>query len=250
MTNYLHDRVKPFKDSASNKKDQVAEMFNRIALRYDFLNRFLSAGIDVYWRKKAILQLLGNDPKHILDVATGTGDMAIMMTNYLSAEKITGIDISQGMLHIGKEKTARLRLEGIIELQMGDAEALSYPDNSFDAVAVAFGVRNFQDLEKGLTEMLRVLRPGGKLVVLEFSKPKLAGFRRLYHFYLKKIAPGIGKIISKSPEAYQYLHASVTAFPEGNDFISILVKTGYLDVYLKRLSLGICTLYCGRKKPL
>jgi demethylmenaquinone methyltransferase/2-methoxy-6-polyprenyl-1,4-benzoquinol methylase len=248
MTKYLHDSITPFKDSARNKKEQVAEMFNRIAFRYDFLNRFLSAGIDLYWRKRAIHQLVANRPQYILDVATGTGDMAIMMSKYLSPLKITGIDISGGMLLIAEAKAAKLGLHDLIEFQKGDGEALCYPDNSFDAVTVAFGVRNFEDLEKGLHEMLRVLKPGGKLVVLEFSKPKLVGFKRLYHFYLRMIAPGIGKIISKSPEAYQYLQASVNAFPEGENFVSILIKTGYTDIYLKELSLGICTLYCGSKK--
>lgn len=248
MTEYNHDTIVPFKDSALNKKKQVAEMFNNIAFRYDFLNRFLSAGIDVYWRKKAIKELLAINPKKILDVATGTGDVAIMMTKYLSPEKIIGIDISEGMLDFGKQKIEKLHLENIIQLQTGDSEAIHFPDNSFDAITVAFGVRNFENLEKGLQEMLRVLKPGGKLIVLEFSKPKQPAFKGFYNFYMKIVTPGVGKLISKNAEAYQYLNDSVNAFPEGKNFLNILDKTGYANTYLKALSLGICSIYCGSKK--
>ncbi len=259
----------PFKDSGLGKKQQVADMFDRIAFRYDFLNRFLSGGIDIYWRKKAIRELAaakanagasvvqregsalgkaGGKGWNILDVATGTADMAIMMTRYLSPEKITGIDISTGMLDIGRQKIARLKLEGQVELYTGDSEAIHFPDNHFDAISVAFGVRNFENLEKGLQEMLRVLKPGGRLVVLEFSQPKKAGFRQLYEVYLRLVAPGIGRLLSKSREAYAYLNESVKAFPEGEDFVEILDKNGYIDTRLKRLSLGICTIYTGGKK--
>jgi len=247
MTKYLHDSVIPFRDSPHNKKEQIAEMFDGIAFRYDFLNRFLSGGIDRYWRRKAISELLPLQPRFILDVATGTGDMPILMSKYLSPEKITGIDISEGMLQIGKLKTQKLQLGKLIVLEIGDAEALSYPDNGFDAITVAFGVRNFADLEKGLTEMFRTLRPGGKLVVLEFSKPKLRGFKGLYRFYMRRVATGIGRLISKSPEAYAYLEESVHSFPEGDDFLSILSHAGFRENQAKPLSLGICTLYTGVK---
>ena len=248
MAKYSHDTVVPFKDSELGKKQQIADMFDRIAFRYDFLNRFLSGGIDIYWRKKAIRELAVSSPRHILDVATGTADMAIMMTRYLSPEKITGIDISAGMLDIGRQKIARLKLEGQIELHKGDSEAISFPDNSFDAITVAFGVRNFENLEKGLQEMLRVLQPGGRLVVLEFSQPKKAGFKQLYQVYLRLVAPGIGRLLSKSREAYAYLNESVKAFPEGEAFVEILDKNGYRKTRLKRLSLGICTIYIGEKQ--
>src|SRR5258708_2563681 len=253
MAEYTHDKVVPFKDSELGKKQQVADMFDRIAFRYDFLNRFLSGGIDIYWRKRAIRELAAapqGDPHgwNILDVATGTADMAIMMSRYLSPEKITGIDISTGMLDIGRQKIARLKLEDRVELYTGDSEAILFPDNSFDAISVAFGVRNFENLEKGLQEMLRVLKPGGRLVVLEFSQPKKAGFRQLYEVYLRLVAPGIGRLLSKSREAYAYLNESVKAFPEGEDFVEILDKNGYIDTRLKRLSLGICTIYTGGKK--
>jgi len=251
MTEYTHDRIVPFKDSGLSKKQQIASMFDRIAFRYDFLNRFLSGGIDVYWRKKAIRELArpgeGVQPLSILDVATGTGDMAIMMTKYLSPQKVTGIDISEGMLEIGRQKVARLKLEGQILLLSGDSEAIGFPDSHFDAVTVAFGVRNFEDLEKGLQEMLRVLKPGGRLAVLEFSHPKTAGIRQLYNFYLRLVAPGIGKMLSSSREAYQYLNDSVKAFPEGQNFVNILNKNGFHKTRLKRLSLGICTIYIGEK---
>jgi len=250
MTKYSHDTVVPFKDSELGKKQQVADMFDRIAFRYDFLNRFLSGGIDIYWRKKAIRALAeGKDTRewNILDVATGTADMAIMMNRYLSPEKITGIDISTGMLDIGRQKIARLKLDSKIQLFTGDSEAIHFPDNSFDAISVAFGVRNFENLEKGLQEMRRVLRPGGRLVILEFSQPKKAGFRQLYELYLRLVAPGIGRLLSKSREAYAYLNESVRAFPEGDDFVGILDKNGYRNTRLRRLSLGICTIYTGEK---
>ncbi len=243
-----HDPIVPFKQSEAGKKAQIADMFDKIAFRYDFLNRFLSGGIDVTWRKKAIRELVEIEPKQILDVATGTADVAIMMQKYLQPEKITGIDISEGMLELGRKKIAKALLNGKIDLLQGDSETINFPDNSFDAVTVAFGVRNFENLRKGLSEMLRVLRPGGKLVVLEFSKPTTTGFKSLYKFYMNIIAPGMGKIISKNRDAYQYLNDSVQAFPQGQEFINILNEEGYVGTYFKKLTLGICTIYCGKKK--
>ena len=250
MAEFTHDKVVPFKDSQPGKKQQVAAMFDRIAFRYDFLNRFLSGGIDIYWRRRAIRELLALQPKHILDVATGTADMAIFMTRYLSPDKITGIDISTGMLEIGRQKIARHQLEGKIVLQEGDSENIQAPDNTFDAITVAFGVRNFEHLEKGLREMLRVLKPGGRLVILEFSHPKTPGIRQLYNLYLNIVAPRIGKMVSHSGEAYQYLNDSVKAFPEGTALVRILESNGYVNTRLKRLSLGICSIYTGEKAPL
>jgi demethylmenaquinone methyltransferase/2-methoxy-6-polyprenyl-1,4-benzoquinol methylase len=247
MATYLHDKIVPFKDSNLGKKQQVANMFNRIAYRYDFLNRFLSAGIDVYWRKKAIKELSGLQPQVILDTATGTADIPIMIAKYLRPKKIIGIDISEGMLELGRKKIAALNLSGSIELQVGDCEAINFPDNVFDAITVAFGVRNFENLENGLREMIRVLKPGGKLVILEFSKPKQSGLKGFYEFYMRAIAPAIGKLVSKNKEAYRYLNESVKIFPEGNDFITILKNTGYSHTYLKPLSMGICTIYSGQK---
>lgn len=247
MSKFAHDTIVPFKNSELSKKQQVAAMFDKIAFRYDFLNRFLSAGIDVSWRKKAISQLKGLQPKYILDVATGTGDVAILTEKMLNPAKITGVDISEGMLEIGKKKLHKLGLQNKIELLQGDSETLNFPDNTFDAITVAFGVRNFQNLEKGLTEMRRVLRPGGKLVVLEFSRPKQPVFKLVYNLYMKTIAPGFGKLIAKNKDAYEYLNESVQRFPEGADFIAILDKTGYITTYAKTLTLGICSLYCGNK---
>ncbi|MCW3110174.1 MAG: 2-heptaprenyl,4-naphthoquinone methyltransferase MenG [Segetibacter sp.] len=247
MAKYAHDTIVPFKESNQSKKQQVAAMFDKIAFRYDFLNRFLSAGIDVSWRKKAIKQLQSIQPKYILDVATGTGDVAILTQKIMHPTKITGIDISEGMLEIGKKKIEKLGLQNEIELLQGDSETLSFPDSSFDAITVAFGVRNFQNLEKGLAEMLRVLKPGGKLVVLEFSRPKQFLFKAVYNLYMNTIAPGFGKLIAKNKDAYQYLNDSVQRFPEGHQFIDILKNTGYSSTYSKILTLGICTVYCGSK---
>ncbi len=248
MAKYTHDTVVPFEGSGETKKKQVASMFDQIAFRYDFLNRFLSGGIDIYWRKRAIRELVEIKPQHMLDVATGTGDLAITAQKYLHPEKIIGIDISVGMLNLGREKIRKLGLQEVIELQTGDSEAINFPDATFDAITVAFGVRNFEDLEKGLGEMFRTLKPGGKLVVLEFSKPKQQLFSGVYNLYMKVVAPGIGKWFSKNKDAYKYLHSSVKAFPEGETFLHILEKTGFTETTLKRLSLGICTIYCGRKK--
>ncbi len=247
MANYQHDAVVPFKDSAESKKKQVEKMFDSIAFRYDFLNHFLSAGIDVGWRKKAIKQLRSLAPKAILDVATGTGDMAILACKLLKVEKITGIDISDGMLEIGKKKIKNLGLQNRVELLKGDSETIKFTDNSFDAVTVAFGVRNFQDLELGLNEIKRVLKPGGKLIVLECTKPKLPVIKNFYNLYLNIIAPRIGRMISKNKDAYQYLNESVQKFPEGKDFVEILNKLGYKNASCKTLSLGISSIYCGEK---
>ncbi|MBO9571001.1 MAG: bifunctional demethylmenaquinone methyltransferase/2-methoxy-6-polyprenyl-1,4-benzoquinol methylase UbiE [Chitinophagaceae bacterium] len=246
MARYSHDTVVPFKNSAQSKKEQVSGMFDDIAYRYDFLNRFLSGGIDITWRKKLINQLKDIKPRTILDVATGTGDVAIMAQKMLKPERITGIDISEGMLEIGRKKISKLLLNNEIELIKGDSEAINFPDRSFDAVTVAFGVRNFENLEKGLSEILRVLRPGGKLVIAEFSKPK-GWFRWVYNIYMSVVATRIGKIFCKNREAYQYLHSSVKAFPEGKTFLHILQQVGFKETSLKRLSLGICTIYWGTK---
>ncbi len=248
MSNSLpHDTILPYGDKNRSKKDQVADMFNQIAFRYDFLNRFLSGGIDIYWRKKAISELRTLKPKKVLDVATGTADVALMTMKYLTPEKIIGIDISTGMLELGRKKIAKAMLNDRIELLEGDSETINFPNNTFDAVTVAFGVRNFEHLHKGISEMLRVLKPGGKLVVLEFSRPKSKGFKGLYKIYMNLVAPGIGKMVSKNRAAYQYLNDSVQAFPEGNDFLKILQEMGFTNTYLKTLSLGICTIYCGTR---
>jgi demethylmenaquinone methyltransferase/2-methoxy-6-polyprenyl-1,4-benzoquinol methylase len=247
MTDFAHDTVVPYKDSDGSKKQQVAAMFDDIAFKYDFLNRFLSAGIDIKWRKKAINQIKDLQPQNILDVATGTADVAIMASGMLKPKKIVGIDISNGMLEIGRKKVVKAGLENIIELLNGDSETINFKDDSFDAVTVAFGVRNFQHLEKGLSEIYRVLKPGGKLVVLEFSKPKMPGVKGVYNLYMQVICPNVGKLFSKNRNAYKYLDESIKKFPEGKNFTNILDNLGYKDTYCKPLSFGICSIYCGTK---
>jgi demethylmenaquinone methyltransferase/2-methoxy-6-polyprenyl-1,4-benzoquinol methylase len=248
MPKYAHEKVLPYEGSGESKKQQVARMFDEISGKYDFLNRFLSAGIDVTWRKKMLKTLKPLQPKIMLDVATGTGDVAIMAEALLKPEKIIGIDISDGMLELGREKLRTRQLTDVITLQNGDSEAIDFPDNSFDAVTVAFGVRNFENLEKGLQEILRVLKPGGMLCVLEFSKPTLPGIEQLYNLYLGILAPEIAKLVSKNKDAYKYLNNSVRAFPEGKAFTAIMNLSGYKETTCRKLSLGICSLYTGRKQ--
>jgi demethylmenaquinone methyltransferase / 2-methoxy-6-polyprenyl-1,4-benzoquinol methylase len=238
--------VVPYKDSSGDKKSQVARMFDSIAGRYDFLNHFLSAGIDIYWRRKAIDQLAGSHPDHILDIATGTGDLALEAVR-LAPQKITGIDISTGMLQIGQQKIARKNLSHLIELLPGDSENIAYPDNHFDAVTVAFGVRNFENLAKGLSEMHRVLKPGGKAVVLEFSKPRSFPFKQGYNAYFKYILPLFGRLISNDQAAYSYLPESVQAFPDGMDFIRIFEQAGFKEAKWHSLTFGISSIYTGNK---
>ncbi len=222
-------------------------MFNKIAPYYDFLNHFLSLGIDTLWRKKAISQLSAVKPKNILDVATGTADLALETCKQLNPEKVIGVDISTEMLEIGRKKIAKRGFENIIDLQEGDSENLSFESNTFDAITVAFGVRNFENLRKGLREMNRVLKQGGQLVILEFSKPRIFPFKQLFNLYFKYLLPTIGKITSKDPKAYKYLYDSVQAFPDGDNFVTILENSGFKSIQCISLSLGICTIYTGRK---
>jgi demethylmenaquinone methyltransferase / 2-methoxy-6-polyprenyl-1,4-benzoquinol methylase len=238
--------VVPYKEDRSGKKEQVARMFDSISGNYDFLNHFLSLGIDIRWRKKAVKLLAPGNPKLILDVATGTGDFAVE-TLKLNPDKVVGIDISEGMLEVGRKKMKDHGYDSKIELLSGDSENLPFEENKFDAVVVAFGVRNFENLEKGLTEMYRVLKPGGRMVVLEFSKPKMFPFKQLYNFYFNFILPKIGKLISRDPAAYTYLPESVQAFPDGDSFVGILNRIGFKDTLCKPLTLGISSLYTGIK---
>ena len=246
MTEFSHDKIKPFSDQGS-KKEQVSEMFDHIAPRYDFMNRFLSVGIDVSWRRKAIKRFQKDNPRVLLDVATGTADMSIMAARILQPEKIIGIDISEKMLEIGRRKIDKEGLGTKIELFSGDGETINFPKDTFDGVMVAFGVRNFENLEKGMAEILRVMRPGAQLIVLEFSKPKLPGVKTLYNFYMGVVAPQMAKWFNQNKKAYQYLNESAKAFPDRQLFIDVLNKTGYSDTSFKPLSLGICCIYSGRK---
>jgi len=238
--------VLPYKEKNTAKKQQVAEMFNNISRKYDFLNHFLSLGIDIVWRKKAIKMLKKDNPKQILDIATGTGDFAIEALA-LNPDKVIGVDISEGMIEMGKKKIEKKGLQDKIELRMGDSEGLLFEDNKFDAIIVSFGVRNFENLEKGLADMCRVLKPGGKVVVLEFSKPTKFPFKQIYNFYFKAILPKIGRLISKDNAAYTYLPESVNAFPDGEKFLKVLEKVGFKETGCRPLTFGISSIYTGVK---
>lgn len=239
--------VVPYKNESKSKKEQVAQMFDNISPKYDLLNRVLSMGIDISWRKKAIKMLEKEQPKLILDVATGTADFALEALS-LNPEKIIGVDISEGMLSLGKEKIAKMKLNHKIELQMGDSERLLFANETFDAVIVSFGVRNFENLEKGLQDIYRVLKRGGTLIILEFSQPQGFIFSLLYHFYSKYVLPTIGKIVSKDDAAYTYLPESVKAFPFGRDFLAIMEKVGFKKTEVKELTFGISSIYKGKKE--
>jgi demethylmenaquinone methyltransferase/2-methoxy-6-polyprenyl-1,4-benzoquinol methylase len=222
-------------------------MFDRISGKYDRLNHFLSARTDIGWRRKAIRRLSLERPQYVLDVATGTGDLAILACRMIKDLRVSGIDISEGMLALGRKKVEKEGLTGRIQLQKGDSEAINHRENTFDAVMVAFGVRNFENLEKGLAEMLRVMKPGGLLVVLEFSKPKNTFIKGFYRFYMRRIAPAIARWFRQDAEAYRYLDESARAFPHGEDFTRILNQTGFTETGFRPLSFGICCMYTGRK---
>ena len=239
--------VIPYAADKGTKKEQVADMFNNISKTYDFLNHFLSLGIDVIWRKKAINELKKDHPKLILDVATGTGDFAFEALSILKPEKIIGVDISQGMLDIAQQKITKRGLADKFEIKLGDSEKLPFEANQFDAVTVAYGVRNFENLEQGLVDIQRVLKPGGKAVVLEFSKPKVFPVKQLYKLYFNYITPSIGKLFSKDARAYTYLPESVAAFPAGEGFIAVMDKAGFKNTKCRPLAFGICSIYTGIK---
>jgi demethylmenaquinone methyltransferase/2-methoxy-6-polyprenyl-1,4-benzoquinol methylase len=243
----MSEHVIPYKDSEEEKKKQVAEMFDNIAHKYDFLNHFLSLNIDKSWRKKSINLLQNRRPKKILDVATGTGDLALESYKRLDPELIIGIDISKGMLEKGKDKISKAGLEDRIQLEEGDSENITFPDQSFDAVTVAFGVRNFENLQKGLKEMYRVLKPDGEAVILEFSRPEKFPVKQLYRFYFKRILPAIGKLFSKDMSAYSYLPESVDAFPYGERFAQLLNESGFRQVHTRQFTFGIAMVYHAKK---
>lgn len=239
-------QVTPYKDSSEKKKQQVEQMFDNIAPKYDFLNHFLSLGIDKLWRKKAIRILSGYKTNLLLDVASGTGDFAIAAAK-LKPSKIIGFDISEQMLNVGRAKVQRLGLDHIIEFQKGDSEAMPFDAEHFDAITVAFGVRNFENLENGLREFVRVLKDDGVAIILEFSKPKYFPMKQLYLFYFFGILPLIGRLVSKDSSAYSYLPESVMAFPDDQKFLTILRNVGFSKASQRRLSFGIATIYIAQK---
>ena len=238
--------IKPYKDSELGKKDQVATMFNNISKNYDDLNRVISFGIDISWRKKVVQIVSKNNPQQILDIATGTGDLALMMST-LAPEKIIGLDISEGMLSVGKEKISKAQLNDKIEMVVGDSEDIPYADNTFDAITVSFGVRNFANLDKGLGEIRRVLKSGGILVILETSNPTKFPFKQGYKFYTSFILPVIGKLFSKDKIAYSYLSESANFFPFGEAFNNILKKNGFINTTHTPVTFGVATIYSASK---
>lgn len=243
----MPDQITPYKNKDAAKKEQVADMFNNISKTYDFLNHFMSLGVDILWRKKAIAELKKLKPQMILDVATGTGDFAFEAIKILNPAKIIGVDISRGMLDVAEEKINNRGLADKFEVRLGDSEKLLFDDNTFDAVTVAFGVRNYENLEQGLSDMFRVLKPGGKIVVLEFSRPQKFPVKQLYNFYFNSITPAIGKIFSKDNSAYKYLPESVAAFPDGRNFLNLMHKAGFSDTKYQPLTFGISSIYTGVK---
>ncbi|MCC1483227.1 bifunctional demethylmenaquinone methyltransferase/2-methoxy-6-polyprenyl-1,4-benzoquinol methylase UbiE [Winogradskyella immobilis] len=242
----MTEKVKPYKDSALNKKQQVTKMFDTISKEYDGLNRVISFGIDVKWRNKVVKIVADKNPETILDIATGTGDLAINLTS-TNAKQIIGLDISDGMLEVGRQKVKSKNLDGIIDMVIGDSEDLPFEDNSFDAITVAFGVRNFMNLDKGLSEILRVLKPNGVFVILETSVPTKPFYKQGYKFYSKYILPTIGKVFSKDRSAYKYLCESASVFPYGEALNNILKQIGFINVEDKPQTFGVATIYTASK---
>ena len=240
------ETVTPYNNNDS-KKDQVAQMFNNIAYRYDFLNSLLSLGIHKGWRRKCVQLISEKKPKHLLDVATGTADFAIECMK-LNPTSVIGIDISEGMMKFGREKIEKLNLQNKISLQYGDAETCDLPSNSIDAITVGFGVRNFQNLEKGLQNMNRILKPGGQICILEFSTPRKFPMKQFYKFHFKYITPTVGKLFSKDSSAYTYLPESIKVFPDNERFVEILEKTGYYKATFQAVSFGLAAIYLAEKK--
>jgi demethylmenaquinone methyltransferase/2-methoxy-6-polyprenyl-1,4-benzoquinol methylase len=243
----MSNNITPYKDSELGKKEQVAQMFDTISGNYDGLNRVISFGIDIKWRKKVLQLVADKNPKTVLDIATGTGDLAILMTE-TSAEKIIGLDISAGMLDVGRNKIKAKKLSDKIEMILADSENMPFENDTFDAITVAFGVRNFENLEKGLAEILRVLKPNGIFVILETSVPDKTPYKQGYTFYSKNILPLIGKLFSKDNSAYQYLSESASVFPYGEALNNILRKIGFIEVKSRPQTFGVATIYSASKK--
>ena len=242
----MKKQVVPYKNQKENKKKQVRQMFDGISKDYDLLNRVISGGIDVRWRKNVVSYLIPEKPKKILDIATGTADLAIELTK-TNAEEIVGLDISPGMLEIGKQKVTSKGMDKVIKMVIGDSEKLDYNDAYFDAITVAFGVRNFENLDKGLQEINRVLRPGGNLVILETAVPTNFPMKQFYGFYTQKVLPILGSLFSKDKAAYRYLSDSAAAFPFGKVFNNILLKNGFIKVKDFPQTLGVASIYCAKK---
>ena len=242
----MKKEIRPYKNQTNSKKDQIITMFDAISKEYDFLNRVISLGIDLRWRKRLVQKIAALQPDRVLDIATGTGDLAVALTA-TSARQIVGLDISPGMLAIGQEKVRAKGLDQKISMELGDSENLAYADHSFDAVTVAFGVRNFENLEQGLSEIFRVLKPGGQLAILETSVPTQFPFKQGYRIYAGFLMPLIGKLFSKDKAAYGYLSDSAAQFPFGQAFNNILQNIGFIDVVADPQTLGVATLYSAKK---
>ncbi|MRX74637.1 bifunctional demethylmenaquinone methyltransferase/2-methoxy-6-polyprenyl-1,4-benzoquinol methylase UbiE [Pedobacter petrophilus] len=243
----MNQNITPYQVEDATKKEQVATMFNNISGTYDFLNHFLSLGIDVIWRKMAIKELVSIQPRNMLDVATGTGDFAFEAIKKLHPEKVIGVDISEGMLDVAKKKINERSLNETFTVQLGDSEGLHFEEHTFDAITCAYGVRNFENLEQGLRDMYRVLKPNGKMVILEFSKPRVFPVKQLYNFYFSKVTPFFGKLFSKDARAYTYLPESVAAFPDGKEFTHLMEKVGFKSTKQRTLTFGISSIYVGTK---
>jgi demethylmenaquinone methyltransferase/2-methoxy-6-polyprenyl-1,4-benzoquinol methylase len=242
----VEEKVKPYQNSSLGKKEQVTKMFDTISKEYDSLNRVISFGIDVKWRKKVVQLVAATHPENVLDIATGTGDLAIELTK-TNAKKIIGLDISEGMLEVGRKKVSKKNLDHLIEMVLGDSENLPFETNSFDAITVAFGIRNFETLGKGLSEILRVLKPNGIFVILETSVPTKSPYKQGYNFYCRHLLPVVGKLFSKDKSAYTYLSKSASVFPHGEELNNILLKIGFINATALPQTFGSATIYIASK---